>query len=92
MVQSLPKSNQLEVLIVLKYIQNKTTAAVCISRRVPQGKKYYIEIFPLCIGHCCTILQVENSLETALSVMLFEILTLFHFQQKSKMAAESGEK
>ena len=58
---------------------NKTTAAVCISRRVPQGKKYYIEIFPLCIGHCCTILQVENSLETALSVMLFEILTLFHF-------------
>ena len=24
--------------------------------------------------------------------MLFEILTLFHFQQKSKMAAESGEK
>ena len=73
-------------------IRNKTTAAVCISRRVPQGKKYYIEIFPLCIGHCCTILQVENSLETALSVMLFEILTLFHFQQKSKMAAESGEK
>ena len=71
---------------------NKTTAAVCISRRVPQGKKYYIEIFPLCIGHCCTILQVENSLETTLSVMLFEILTLFHFQQKSKMAAESGEK
>ena len=71
---------------------NKTTAAVCISRRVPQGKKYYIEIFPLCIGHCCTILQVENSLETALSVMLFEILTLFHFQQKSRMAAESGEK
>ena len=71
---------------------NKTTAAVCISRRVPQGKKHYIEIFPLCIGHCYTILQVENSLETALSVMLFEILTLFHFQQKSKMAAESGEK
>ena len=71
---------------------NKTTAAVCISRRVPQGKKYYIEIFPLCIGHCCTILQVENLLEIALSVTLFEILTLFHFQQKSKMAAESGEK
>ena len=75
-----------------KHMLNKTTAAVCISRRVPQGKKYYIEIFPLCIGHCCTILQVENSLEIALSVTLFEILTLFHFQQKSKMAAESGEK
>ena len=73
-------------------LSNKTTAAVCISRRVPQGKKYYIEIFPLCIGHCCTILQVENSLEIALSVTLFEILTLFYFQQKSKMAAESGEK
>ena len=79
------------VYIMQRYMRNKTTAAVCISRRVPQGKKYYIEIFPLCIGHCCTILQVENSLETALSVMLFEILTLFHFQQKSKMAAESGE-
>ena len=76
----------------VRSLVNKTTAAVCISRRVPQGKKYYIEIFPLCIGHCCTILQVENSLETALSVMLFEILTLFHFQQKSKMAAESDEK
>ena len=50
-----------------------------------------ITILP-CIGHCCTILQVENSLEIALSVTLFEILTLFHFQQKSKMAAESGEK
>ena len=36
--------------------------------------------------------KLKNSLETALSVMLFEILTLFHFQQKSKMAAESGEK
>ena len=65
-------------------VNNKTTAAVCISRRVPQGKKYYIEIFPLCIGHCCTILQVKNSLETALSVMLFEILTLFIFSKNPR--------
>ena len=94
-VKVLPKVGERviwEKLAICNTFRDKTTAAVCISRRVPQGKKYYIEIFPLCIGHCCTILQVENSLEIALSVTLFEILTLFHFQQKSKMAAESGEK
>ena len=48
--------------------------------------------FPLCIGHSCTTLGVENSLEIALSLTVFEIFTLFHFSQKSKMAATiSGE-
>ena len=53
-----------------------------------------IEIFPLSIGHSghsCTTLWVKNSLEISLSLTVFEILTLFHFPQKSKMAAESGE-
>ena len=50
-----------------------------------------IEIIPLCTGHSCTTLRVKNSLEIALSLTAFEILTLFHFPQKSKMAAESGE-
>ena len=49
-----------------------------------------IEIFPLCTGHSCTTLWVKNSLEIPLSVTVFEILTLFHFPQKSKIAAESG--
>ena len=43
-----------------------------------------IEIFPLCIGHSCTTLQVKNSLEIALSRTVFEMFTLFHFPQKSK--------
>ena len=50
-----------------------------------------IEIFPLCIGYSCTTLRVKNLLEIALSCMVFEIFTLFHFPQKSKMAAKSGE-
>ena len=50
-----------------------------------------IEIIPLSTGDSCTTLQVKNSLEIALSLTVFEILTLFHFPQKSKMAAESGE-
>ena len=51
-----------------------------------------IEIIPLCTGDSCTTLWVKNSLEIALSLTVFEILTLFHFPLKSKMAAESGEK
>ena len=51
-----------------------------------------IEIFRLCTGHSCTTLQVKTSLEIALSLMVFEIVTLFHLPQKSKMAAKSGEK
>ena len=50
-----------------------------------------IEIFPITIGHTCTTLWVKNSLEIALSLTVFEIFTLFHFPQKSKMAAKSGE-
>ena len=50
-----------------------------------------IEIFPLCTGDSCTTLQVKNLLEIALSLTVFEILTLFYFPQKSKMVAKSGE-
>ena len=50
-----------------------------------------IEIFPLSTRHSCTTLWVKNLLEIALSLTVFEILTLFHFLLKSKMAAESGE-
>ena len=50
-----------------------------------------IEIFPLDIRYSCTSLWVKNSLEIALSLTVFEIFTLFHFPQKSKMAAKSGE-
>ena len=50
-----------------------------------------IEILPPCIGHFCTTLRVKNSLEIALSLTVFEIFTLFHFLQKSKMAAKRGE-
>ena len=50
-----------------------------------------IEISPLCTGDSCTTLWVKNSLEIALSLTVFEILPLFHFPQKSKMAVESGE-
>ena len=50
-----------------------------------------IEIFPLCIGYSCTTLWVKNLLEITLSCTIFEILTLFYFPLKSKMAAKSGE-
>ena len=50
-----------------------------------------IEIFRLSTGHSCTTLWVKNSLEIALSLTVFEIVTLFHFPQKSKMAVKSGE-
>ena len=59
------------------------------SRWPPKVAK--LEIFLLCIGYSCTTLWVKNSLEIALSRTVFEIFTLFHFQQKSKMAAKSGE-
>ena len=50
-----------------------------------------IEIFSLYIGYSCTTLRVKNSLEIVLSRTVFEIFTLFHFPQKSKKAAKSGE-
>ena len=50
-----------------------------------------IPVFPLGTRHCCTTLWVKNSIKIAPSLMVFEIFTLFHFPQKSKMAAKSGE-
>ena len=47
------------------------------------------EFFRLSTGHSCTTLWVKNLLEIALSVTVFEIFTLFHFPQKSKMAAKN---
>ena len=38
-----------------------------------------------------TTLWIKDSLEIALCLTVFEISTLFHFPQKSKMAAKSGE-
>ena len=55
------------------------------------AKSGKMEIFPSSIVHSCTTLGVKNSLEIALSLMVFEIFTLFHFPQKSKMAAKSGK-
>ena len=57
------------------------------STKIQDGR----QIFPFCIGHSCTTLQVKNSLEITLSCSVFEIFTLFHFPLKSKMAAKSGE-
>ena len=64
-----------------------------IFRKNPRWppKVVKIEIFLLCTGDSCTTLRVKNSLEIVLSLTVFEILTLFHFPQKSKMAVESGE-
>ena len=50
-------------------------------RRPPKVAK--IEIFPLCMGHPCNTLQVENSLEIALSLTVFEIFVIFHVFTKS---------
>ena len=58
-------------------------------RWLPEVAK--MENFPLCIRHSCTTLWVKNSLEIALSLTVFEIFTLLHFPQRSKMAARSGK-
>ena len=50
-----------------------------------------IEIFPHLTGDSCTTLWVKNWPEIALSLTVFEILTLFHFPRESKIAAKSGE-
>ena len=42
-----------------------------------------IEIFALCMGHSCNTLWVENSLEIALSLTVFEIFVIFHIFTKS---------
>ena len=63
------------------------------STKIQDGHQKWqkIEILPHFTGHSCTTLWVKNSLEIALSLMVFEIFTLFHFPQKSKMAVKSGE-
>ena len=38
---------------------------------------------PLSIGHCCTTLWVNNSLEIALSLTVCEIFVIFHIFTKS---------
>ena len=54
-----------------------------------------IEISPFAketlVPPCGSKIRSKNSLDIALSLTVFEIFTLFHFPQKSKMAAESGE-
>ena len=40
-------------------------------------------LFPLCIGHCCTTLWVKNSLEIGLSLTVCEIFVIFHIFTKS---------
>ena len=60
--------------------------------RWPPKVAKIVKKFPLSTGYYCTTLRVKNSLEIALSRTVFEIFTLFHFPQKSKMAAKSGEK
>ena len=50
-----------------------------------------IETLPLCIGQSSTTLWVKNLRKIALSLTVLEILTLFHFPQKSKMTVKSGE-
>ena len=42
-----------------------------------------IEIFPLGMRHSCNTLWVENSLEIALSLTVFEIFVIFHIFTKS---------
>ena len=72
---------------------NKTTAAVCISRRALKGRKYLFrdihnfsfstkiqdDIFPLGTEYCCTTLWVKNSLEIAPSVTILKIFSMFIF-------------
>ena len=82
-------------------MNNKTTAAVCISRRALKVRKYVFrdvhnfsfsakiqdDIFPLGTEYYCTTLWVKNSLEIALSVTISNV----YFLLKSKIAAKSGE-
>ena len=63
------------------------------SAKIQDGRQKWrkFKFFPIFIEYTCTTLRVKNLLEIALSLMVFEIFTLFHFPQKSKMAAKSGE-
>ena len=58
------------------------------SAKIQDGRRKWrkLKFSALCTGHSCTTLWVKNSLEIALSLTVFEVLTIFHFPQKSKMA------
>ena len=60
------------------------------SAKIQDGRQKWrkLIIFPFCTGHSCTTPRVKNSLEIALSLMVFEIFVIFHFLQKSKMATK----
>ena len=62
-----------------------------LSAKIQDGRQKWrkSKFFPFCIGHSCTALWVKNSFEIALSHTA--IFKLFHFPQKFKMAAKSGE-
>ena len=77
-------------LYLLRFSRYWHFSIFCENPRWPP-KVAKIEIFPHLTGDCCTTLWIKNSLEIALSLMVFEILTLFHFPPKCKMAEESGE-
>ena len=70
---------------------NKTTAAVCISHRALNGRKYLFrdihnfsfsakiqdDIFPLGTEYCCTTLWVKNSLEIAVCYNFEDIFNVY---------------
>ena len=62
------------------------------SAKIQDGHRKWqkLKFFPF-TQETCTPLWIKNSLEIALSLTVLEILTLFHFPRKSKMAAKSGE-
>ena len=83
-----------------KYAQNRSISygfrdidTFSFSAKIQDGRQKVakIEIFPHWTGDSCTTMWVKNFLEIALSLTVFEILTLFHFPRKSKMAAKSAE-
>ena len=63
------------------------------SAKIQDGHQKWqkLKFFTQLIGYSCTTLWVQNSLEIALSLMVFVIFTLFHFPLKSKMAPKIGE-
>ena len=50
-----------------------------------------IENFQVCTEYSSTTLWVKQCVEIALSLTVSEVLRFFHFSQKIKMAARSGE-
>ena len=71
-----------EILRFFRFSQKSKMAA-------KSGEK--IEIFQFCIEYFPSTLQVKNSVQIALSLMVSKILRFFRFSQKFKMAAKSGE-